>query len=47
LLSDRDFARQVAATAKAEALRRFHPLVVARQHLEIYREVLGRPKHTG
>jgi glycosyltransferase involved in cell wall biosynthesis len=41
-LADRDFARQVAAAAKAEALRRFHPLVVARQHVGIYREVLTR-----
>lgn len=42
LLTDRDFAGHMAATAKAEALRRFHPQVVARQHLEIYREVLNQ-----
>ena len=41
LLADRDLARQIAAAAKAEALRRFHPLVIARRHLEIYREVLN------
>jgi len=41
LLSDRDAARQIAAAAKSEARRRFHPEVVARKHLEIYREVLG------
>jgi glycosyltransferase involved in cell wall biosynthesis len=41
LLSDRDGARQIAAAAKSEARRRFHPEVVARKHLEIYREVLG------
>ena len=27
---------------KAEALRRFHPQVIAQKHLEIYREVLAR-----
>jgi glycosyltransferase involved in cell wall biosynthesis len=41
LLADREFARQLATTAKAEALRRFHPQVVARQHLEIYRQALA------
>ena len=40
LLAGREFARQLAAAAKAEALRRFHPLVVARQHLDIYRQAL-------
>lgn len=35
--------RQIIATkARAEARARFHPEVVARKHLEIYREVLGR-----
>ena len=42
LLSDRDFADRLAKAAKAEARRRFHPLVIARQHLEIYRQVLGK-----
>jgi glycosyltransferase involved in cell wall biosynthesis len=32
----------LAATAKREALARFHPRVVAARHLEIYREVLIR-----
>jgi glycosyltransferase involved in cell wall biosynthesis len=41
LLAGRDFARQMAATAKAEALRRFHPQVIAERHLEIYRQILG------
>jgi glycosyltransferase involved in cell wall biosynthesis len=41
LLADREFARQLATTAKAEALRRFHPQVVAQQHLEIYRQALA------
>jgi glycosyltransferase involved in cell wall biosynthesis len=32
----------LAGPARAEALERFHPLVIARRHVEIYREVLGR-----
>jgi glycosyltransferase involved in cell wall biosynthesis len=40
-LANREFAQRLAAAAKAEALRRFHPQVIARQHLEIYRQVLG------
>jgi len=44
LLGDRPWVRQLAAAAKAEALRRFHPQVVARKHLEIYREVLEEPR---
>jgi glycosyltransferase involved in cell wall biosynthesis len=42
ILVDRPWAQQLAASAKAEALRRFHPQVIARRHLEIYREVLGK-----
>lgn len=41
LLADHDLARQIAAAAKTEALQRFHPLAIARRHLEIYREVLN------
>jgi glycosyltransferase involved in cell wall biosynthesis len=40
LLADREFSRQLAVAAKMEARRRFHPQVVARQHLEIYQQVL-------
>ena len=40
-LDDPEFARQLATMAKAEALRRFHPQVIAQKHLEIYRDVLG------
>ena len=40
LLADRELAQRLATSAKAEALRRFHPLTIARQHLEIYHEVL-------
>ena len=42
LLADRPWSQQLAAAARAEALRRFHPLVIARKHLDIYREVLER-----
>jgi len=42
LLADQKFAQQLTTTAKAEALRRFHPLVIARKHLAIYRQVLDK-----
>jgi hypothetical protein len=42
LVNDRPFAAQLAAAAKMQARQRFHPLVVARRHLEIYREVTGK-----
>jgi hypothetical protein len=32
----------MARQAKRRAQERFHPLVIARRHLEIYREVLKR-----
>jgi glycosyltransferase involved in cell wall biosynthesis len=40
LLDDRPFALRLAATAKVRARARFHPLVIAQKHLEIYREVV-------
>jgi glycosyltransferase involved in cell wall biosynthesis len=40
LLNDAELSRRLAAAAKEDALVRFHPLVIARAHLEIYREVL-------
>jgi len=40
LLNDPELSQRVAAAAKKDALIRFHPLVIARAHLEIYREVL-------
>lgn len=43
ILGDREFARGMAATAKQQARERFHPLVIARRHVEIYREVLSKP----
>ncbi|MGB7748483.1 MAG: glycosyltransferase family 4 protein [Verrucomicrobiia bacterium] len=42
LLDDREFSRRLAAEARRQARERFHPQVIARQHLEIYRQVLGR-----
>ncbi|MFN3407390.1 MAG: glycosyltransferase family 4 protein [Limisphaerales bacterium] len=39
-LRERGEVEQWAATARAEALARFHPRVIARKHLDIYREVL-------
>jgi glycosyltransferase involved in cell wall biosynthesis len=40
ILADQKFAQQLAAAAKAEALHRFHPQVVARRHVEIYQGLL-------
>ena len=40
ILTDRVWARQLAANAKADARRRFHPRVIAQGHLDIYRQVL-------
>jgi glycosyltransferase involved in cell wall biosynthesis len=42
LLDDPILRARLAAAAKVEARARFHPEVIARRHLEIYREVLGR-----
>jgi glycosyltransferase involved in cell wall biosynthesis len=41
LLMQRELAERLAARGKESALARFHPQVVARKHLEIYREVLS------
>jgi len=41
LLTDSSFAARLAAEAKVEARRRFHPQVIARRHVEIYKEVLS------
>ena len=40
LLDDAGLASRLAREAKGEALRRFHPQVVAQEHLNIYRDVL-------
>ena len=42
LLNNPTFAQQLAATAKVEAQLRFHPAGIARRHIEIYREIIGR-----
>jgi glycosyltransferase involved in cell wall biosynthesis len=42
LLNDRDFASKIARHAHDDAVKRFHPRVIAKRHLEIYREILGR-----
>lgn len=42
LLTDRDFASKIALHAHDDAAKRFHPRVIAKRHIEIYREVLGR-----
>jgi glycosyltransferase involved in cell wall biosynthesis len=41
LLADAGRRRALAEAARADALARFHPLVVAQRHLEIYGEVLA------
>lgn len=42
LLDDRELAARIAIEAKVQAQRRFHPQVIAQQHLGIYRDVLSR-----
>lgn len=42
LLEDREFSQRLATEARRQAHERFHPQVIARRHLEIYRQVLGR-----
>lgn len=39
MLTNRAAAHELAARAKEQALARFHPKVVAAQHLEIYKEI--------
>ena len=36
-------AKRRAAKAHQQARDRFHPLVIAKRHVEIYREVLSKP----
>ena len=43
LLDRPDWARHLASQAKARARLRFHPEVIARRHVEIYREILAPP----
>ena len=41
ILTRPELARALAVEANRQALARFHPTVIARRHLEIYREVLN------
>jgi glycosyltransferase involved in cell wall biosynthesis len=41
ILSDRLFAAQLSENARIEASKRFDPRVIAKQHVEIYQEVLN------
>ncbi|MGA3162960.1 MAG: glycosyltransferase family 4 protein [Verrucomicrobiota bacterium] len=41
LLENTNLRQQLAVEAKKRARTRFHPAVIARRHVEIYREVLG------
>jgi glycosyltransferase involved in cell wall biosynthesis len=45
IFSDAPLASQVAAAAREQAVRRFHPNVIAAKHLEIYGELLARKSH--
>lgn len=42
VLEDSEHAQRLASAAHDDAMRRFHPKVIARKHLETYREVLNR-----
>jgi glycosyltransferase involved in cell wall biosynthesis len=44
ILKQPELARALAAKANRSALERFHPLVIARRHVEIYREVLKKSR---
>jgi glycosyltransferase involved in cell wall biosynthesis len=43
-LANTQAAREIAALAKARARERFHPRVIARQHVEVYQQVLNGHK---
>ena len=45
IFSDAHLASQMAATAREQAVRRFHPNVIAAKHLEIYGELLARKSY--
>jgi len=44
LLSSPERRIRLRTAARAEALQRFHPEVIAKRHVEIYREVLSAPR---
>jgi glycosyltransferase involved in cell wall biosynthesis len=43
LLDNADLGRKLASAAQDQAKERYHPSVIARRHVEIYREVLSKP----
>jgi glycosyltransferase involved in cell wall biosynthesis len=43
LLNDQNLAAKVAEAARAQARELFHPSIIAKRHVEIYREVLSKP----
>jgi glycosyltransferase involved in cell wall biosynthesis len=47
LLNEEGLSARLAAAAKMAARARFHPQVIARKHVEIYREVLGQGELKG
>lgn len=47
VFGDPGITRELAVEAKRMARARFHPLVIAQRHLEIYREVLQTPVANG
>jgi glycosyltransferase involved in cell wall biosynthesis len=44
MINNTDQRSKIAIAARVEAKKRFHPKVVAKAHLEIYREILGSRK---
>ncbi len=46
LLVENGLSARLAAAGRTEARARFHPEVIARKHVEIYREVLAQPNST-
>ncbi len=46
LLDDPEMRRELIANARVDARARYHPDVIARRHLEIYRQVLGQSQTT-
>ena len=43
MLENPALAKELAANARQQAREKFHPLVVAKRHVEIYQEVLSKP----
>jgi glycosyltransferase involved in cell wall biosynthesis len=44
LTSDRALASRLSNNARQHAERTYHPRIIARQHCEIYRQLVGRPE---